>query len=81
MVINLHLYGALWFSEQLYKLFFFILFFPFTVMPGKVGQRFSDSVFRIKKKKKVQNGEVTSLRLKLRLALGHLTLGLVIFQQ
>lgn len=34
-----------------------------------------------KKKKKVQNGEVTSLRLKLRLALGHLTLVLVIFQQ
>ena len=37
--------------------------------------------FQDKKKKKVQNGEVTSLRLKLRLALGHLTLGLVIFQQ
>lgn len=34
-----------------------------------------------KKKKKVQSGEVTSLRLKLRLALGHLTLVLVIFQQ
>lgn len=37
--------------------------------------------FQDKKKKKVQSGEVTSLRLKLRLALGHLTLVLVIFQQ
>lgn len=32
-------------------------------------------------KKKVQNGEVTSLRLKLRRTLDHLTLGLVIFEQ
>lgn len=61
MVINLHLYGALWFSEQLYKLFF-SFFFPFTVMPEKGRAKILRLTFQDEKKKKVQNGEVTSLR-------------------
>ena len=50
MVINLHLYGALWFSEQLYKLFFSI-FFPFTVMPEKRRAKILRLSFQDEKKK------------------------------
>lgn len=54
----MELYGF----QSNYINFFFSFFFPFTVMPEKGRAKILRLTFQDEKKKKVQNGEVTSLR-------------------